>query len=171
MTWSAISPLVRTAVIVSDLERSLAFYGELLGLSDCYFEGTLDDPSIAPLLGLDEFSHTEVAILKAAPPAVGMVGLFQISPPPPTLERSQGGIRAGETCLVFYVADLRALCDKLEQGGHTIVRYPAPLKIRDDFQSSEMTFRDPDGVMINCIERDPESVWQERQVPGPAASA
>ena len=169
MTSPPISPLVRTAVIVSDLERSSAFYRDLLGLSDCCFEGTLDDPGIAPLLGLDEFSHTQVAILKAAPPAVGMVGLFQISPPPPTLEKCQGGIRVGEACLVFYVADLRMLCGKLEQGGHTIVRYPVPLKIRDDFQSSEMTFRDPDGVLINCIERDPESVWQERQVPGPEA--
>lgn len=156
--------MVRVAVIVSDLDTSVAFYRDLLGLEQVYFEGTLTDPAIEPLLKLQDFKYTKVAILKAAEPAVGMVGLFEIDSPPQRLERTAPGAAVGDTCLVFYVDDLTSLTKALEAGQHTIIRPPSPLNIREGFQSSEMTFRDPDGVMINCIERDPNAVWEERRV-------
>ena len=40
-----LSPLVRTALFVRDLERSAAFYREVLELTEPYYEGTLDDPT------------------------------------------------------------------------------------------------------------------------------
>ena len=164
MPTHSISPMVRVAVIVSDLDRSIAFYRDLLGLDQVYFEGTLTDPAIEPLLGLTDFAYTKAAILKAAEPAVGMVGLFQIDKPPKKLRREEPGASVGDTCLVFYVDDLQALTAALEAGGHTIIQPPSPLKIREGFQSSEMTFKDPDGVMINCIQREPDAVWAERKV-------
>jgi hypothetical protein len=90
--------------------------------------------------------------------------LFEIvNHTPPTLSRGEAGLSRGETCLVFYHRDLAALSERLVEGGYQIVCPALQLQVSEDFQSTEMTFRDPDGVMINCIERDPDTVWNEQE--------
>ncbi len=159
-----ISPLVRTAIIVTNLERSMAFYRDVLGIPEVYHQGLLTDDSVSRLLGMPSGTQTRYAIVKGAGPALGMVGLFEIgNHTPPALDHPTAGLSRGETCLVFYHANLAELTQKLKAGGHTIVCPAVPLKISDDYTSSEMTFRDPDGVMINCIEKDPGTVWNEAQ--------
>jgi catechol 2,3-dioxygenase-like lactoylglutathione lyase family enzyme len=164
MTETApVSPLVRTAIIVADLERSMTFYREVIGIPEVYHQGHLTDPASAQLLGMPADSQTRFAIVKGAGPALGMVGLFEIlNHSPPSLTRASGGMSLGETCLVFYHQDLSALTAKLKAGGHQIVCPPVKLQVSDKLQSTEMTFRDPDGVMINCIERTPDTAWQEQ---------
>ena len=160
----AISPLVRTAIIVTDLERSIRFYRDVLGIGEVYHQGHLNDPAAGRLLGMPPSAETRYAIVKVAGPALGMVGLFEIvNHSPPALGRAAEGLSSGETCLVFYHRDLTVLTERLESGGHKIVCPAIRLKINDDFSSREMTFRDPDGVMINCIERDPDTVWAEQR--------
>jgi predicted enzyme related to lactoylglutathione lyase len=157
-----VSPLVRTAIIVADLERAMRFYQEVIGIPEVYYQGHLTDPASAQLLGMPADSQTRFAIVKGSGPAIGMVGLFEIlNHTPPTLTRQSPGMSRGETCLVFYHRDLSLLTDKLKAGGHEIVCPPVKLQVSDKLQSTEMTFRDPDGVMINCIQRDPETGWRE----------
>ena len=159
-----ISPLVRTAIIVADLERSMAFYRDILGIPEVYHRGHIADPAVGRLLGMPENTETRLAIVKGVGPALGMVGLFEIvNHTPPTLSRGEAGLSRGETCLVFYHRDLAALTERLEEGGYQIVCPALQLQVSEDFQSTEMTFRDPDGVMINCIERDPDTVWNEQE--------
>jgi len=161
---ASISPLVRTAIIVADLERSMAFYRNVLGIPEVYHQGHLTGAAVGRLLGMPDNTETRFAIVKGSGPALGMVGLFEIlNHTPPTIDRSTAGLSQGETCLVFYHRDLGALTEQLEHGGHQIVCPPTKLQIAEDYQATEMTFRDPDGVMINCIERDPETVWNERR--------
>lgn len=50
----AVSAVVRTAVIVSDRDRSLAFYRDLLGLIDVYVDGEIHDPVAGSLPGLPD---------------------------------------------------------------------------------------------------------------------
>ena len=159
-----VSPLVRTAIIVRDLDSSMGFYREVLGIPDVYYQGHLTDPAVGGLLGMPSDAETRFAIVKAEGPALGMVGLFEIvNLEPPALQRPSAGLSLGETCLVFYHHDLAELTRKLESGGHTIVCPAVALQVSDQLTSSEMTFRDPDGVMINCIQRDPATVWQEER--------
>ena len=159
-----ISPLVRTAIIVADLERSIAFYADVLGIPEIYHQGHIKDPAVGRLLGLPEHTETRHAIVKGAGPALGMVGLFEIvNHTPPPLGRAEASVSRGETCLVFYHRDLAALSERLEEGGYQIVCPAVQLQVTEDFQSTEMTFRDPDGVMINCIQRDPDTVWNEQK--------
>lgn len=166
MTMTKLSPMIRAAVFVSDLDRSREFYGEVLGLRDVFLEGELSDGNIHEVLGVAEGTHTRAAILKVPGPAIGMVGLFELSnpkPPPASLEPQ--GPNLGEACMVFYCDDLDPVLHKLRQGNHTIVAPPLALRIGGYVKQREMIFRDPDGVMINLIEWDPDrsdkpELWQ-----------
>ena len=151
-----LSPLVRTALFVRDLERSAAFYREVLELTEPYYEGTLDDPTACQLLGIPAGSVARALILKVAGQTMGMVGLFEIAEPPPAVARSFPGAHVGETCLVFYCADLDPVHDRLRARGDTILSPPVPLVVDGRSKQREMVFRDPDGVMINLIEWDPD---------------
>lgn len=156
-----VSPLIRAAVFVTDLDRSVAFYRDLLGYEEVYFSGKLDDPAANALLGMPPTSCTRATILKHAGPSFGMLGLFEVTrPAPPKLEESAQGCRIGQVCMVFYCADLGETCAKLAAYGARIICEPRLLDVggrRTGSPAREMTFLGPDGEMLNFIERDPLS--------------
>jgi len=159
-----ISPMVRSALFVGDLEKSRAFYRDVIGLDETWFEGELTDGNAHELLGMPAGSATRACILKAPGPAWGMVGLFEISrPEPPPVHRTQESINQGETCLVFYSADLDPVTAALRAGGHHILCAPVRLRIGAQLKQREMCFRDPDGVLINLIEWDPDDAQRPEQ--------
>ncbi len=153
-----LSQMVRTAIIVSDLERSNNFYENILGLHEVYFEGALDHPAGAQLLAMPEGTKIRAKILKAPGPAFGMVGLFELTDPEPSpVRRNDETSNVGEMCQVYYCDDVGEVYEKLVEGGHTIVCPPTFLKVGNRTGQREMVFRDPDGAMINLIEWDFES--------------
>lgn len=161
-----ISPMVRTALIVRDLERSTNFYTSIFDMDEVYAEGGLAHPTAAKLLGMPPETETRYRILRVAGLNKGMVGLFELKDPaPPVVEKRIDGCSIGETCLVFYCADLDEVHNRLLAGEHTVICPPLHLDVEIEggaIQSAdrgqrEMTFRDPDGVIINLIERDPNS--------------
>ena len=159
-----ISPMVRTAIFVRDLEHSTRFYREVLGLDEVWYEGELTEGNAHELLGMPAGSATKARILKAEGPEWGMVGLFEIANPvPPDLMRDPDRINQGEGCLVFYHADLDAVVEQLEAGGHPVVCAPVVLVMGGKPRQREMTFRDPDGMLINLIERDPDDPQRPEQ--------
>jgi catechol 2,3-dioxygenase-like lactoylglutathione lyase family enzyme len=154
------SPLVRTAILVRNLERSVRFYAEVLGLEETRLDATITDPRAAGLLGHPGDTIQNVRIIKSGGPPVGMIGLFEIDPLQGDDPIPSGSARAGETCLVFYVRDLADLEARLAEAGAEIVGPATDISIRAGHSSREMIFRDPDGVLINCIERTPGAVWE-----------
>lgn len=152
-----VSPLVRTALFVRDLERALRFYRDLLGLREVYYQGELGRGNAWRLLGVPAGSACRAVILKAEGPAIGMVGLFEVAgvaeaPVTPAAT----GARAGETCLVFYCSDLGHIHAALEDFGGSCVCAPLALEVDGHVKQREMTLRDPDGVLVNLIEWDPQ---------------
>ena len=149
-----VSALVRAAIFVEDLEVSKAFYKDILGFEDVYFENELKDDTVAALLGMPSSLETHACILKKPGPIVGMIGLFELSnPKPEPVRRRQDGASLKDIWLVFYADDLDPLVERLQAGGHRIVCMPQNLKIPGASGQREMTCADPNGVLINLIER------------------
>jgi len=152
-----VGTMVRTALFVSSLERSTAFYRDILGIAGTYAEGELKHPAGAKLIGMPEGTTVRYRILKQLDgPNRGMVGLFEATnPTPPTFTKRKEGINIGEACLVFYCDDVEGVHQKLIAGGHTIVCPPTHLQVTATKGQPEMVFMDPDGVLVNLIQRDP----------------
>jgi catechol 2,3-dioxygenase-like lactoylglutathione lyase family enzyme len=153
----AASPLVRAALMVRNLERSKAFYAEVLGLTQAYFDGDLGGTSAADIIGVPHDSSIRAVILKAPGVDYGMVGLFELHPHTPALTPRQGGLALGEAVLVFYTDDVdRAVAAALRLGG-TIATPMQSLNGRH-----ELALRDPDGVALNLIGRPVSDAYRQR---------
>ncbi len=157
-----VSRLVRTALFVSDLDRSSRFYKQGLGYHEVYSSGDLTHKVAHALLGVPEDSAIRYEIVKAEGPNFGMIGMFEVKPSPPRVSRVSGGVNIGEGCLVLLTTDIRAVRDRLVDLGAEIVCEPQRLVVRGTLPggvemtgpgSLEMTCRDPDGMLINLIER------------------
>ena len=157
-----VSRLVRTALFVADLDRSSRFYKQGLGYHEVYSSGELTHKVAHALLGVPEDSAIRYEIVKAEGPNFGMIGMFEVKPSPPPVSRRTGGVNVGEGCLVLLTTDIRAVRDRLVDMGAEIVCEPQRLVVRGTLPggaemtgpgSLEMTCRDPDGMLINLIER------------------
>ncbi len=56
---------------------------------------------------------------------------------------------------MFYCDDVEGVHRKLVNGGHTVVCPPTHLQVTEKKGQPEMVFMDPDGVLVNLIQRDP----------------
>lgn len=153
-----LSPLVRTALFVGDLATSAKFYADVLSLTRVYWEGELEGESLERLLGARAGTHCRAKILQHGDVTFGMVGLFELTEPTPARVAKPGeGSHLGETCLVFYCSDLDEIMRRLDNGGYNVVCPPIPLVHEGRTKQREMTCADPDGIMINLIEWDPDA--------------
>ena len=162
-----ISSLIRAALFVSDLERATAFY-RALGLADIYYEGTLDGASVAATLSVPRETVTRCRILKRpGTPNYGMVGLFELSGArlAGLAPAASTQPRAGEVALVFYVADIDATFAAARRAGASafgeIVHFTMPHR-----SQREACLRDPDGVLVNVIERPVAEQFWDKPVGG-----
>ncbi len=147
--------LVRCALFVSDLEASTVFYRDLIGLPELLFDGTLDGAPLERLLGLAPGAGVRFRILKAEGPPYGMIALFQVTGQTLTpVQKTQGTINIGEGVLVFHRPDLDALAARLAAKGLGFLSGPERLIDTPQRRTDrEVMLRDPDGVLINVIER------------------
>ena len=99
-----VEPLKRAAIIVRDLERSLAFYRDTLGL-ETWVQGECgpDNAHFARLLGLPP-GATRFVILRSGDTMLGMVGLFEVRAPDiDAVSFAQPErVHRGEVALVFH---------------------------------------------------------------------
>ena len=145
-----VSRLVRTALFVSNLDAAARFYRDLLGLDEVFYQGEFEGEALGRLLGIPADALTKALILKAEGPPFGMIGLFEVTGHKlRRVRKRRGSVNIGEGVLVFNVARLDPLVERLRAGGFTIVCPPVNLTPR----FREMTFYGPDDVLINAIER------------------
>lgn len=158
------SALIRSAVFCSDLERSTAFY-RALGLDAVYYEGDLDAESSQGALQVPAGSTLRCRILKRGAEAAnfGMVGLFELTPLPEPLPAPAGPPRLGETALVFYARPFLDVLQAARDAG--AIWSPEPILFSMPHRSQmEVCLRDPDGVLINLIDRDPAEQFRTEAV-------
>ncbi|WP_110206855.1 VOC family protein [Nocardioides daejeonensis] len=105
-------PHLDIGLVVSDLDASLGFYRDLLGLP---VRGDLEVPEVGRLLLLDLGAST----LKLVAPLR-----------PPTGASPAGGLRAGVTGMRYLTLNVHALDDLAEacrQAGHRVAMRPTPV--------------------------------------------
>lgn len=150
-----VTPLKRTAIIVRDMDRSLAFYHGVLGMH-VWIQGSAgaEIPALYQLLGMPPCS-TRWIILQSDKVDWGMVGLFELTNPSPddNTHPNIDRVNRGEACLVFHTPDVRQIHRGAKQLGLTVLCPPTRLAIKaHGVESLEMTLRDPNGVLVNFIQ-------------------
>jgi catechol 2,3-dioxygenase-like lactoylglutathione lyase family enzyme len=137
--------LTHVGICVSDLERSLRFYRDLLGFRFEHELAVEGEPSDTLLRLRDVKLHAtylvrdgvRIELLRFASPA---------APPPRTRTMHEHGL----THLSFRVADLDATVAALRAAGErvleeTVIRFP-------EFQSAACLVIDPDGQLIELVQ-------------------
>ncbi|MCU0758362.1 MAG: VOC family protein [Steroidobacteraceae bacterium] len=166
---SNVTPLRRTAIIVRDMERSLQFYREVLGLK-VWREGMHgpDDVTLTHLLGAPPCT-LRYAILQADDVEWGMVGLFEMTDPAPADDTHPAIDRAnrGEACLVFHTPDVRAIHRAAVAMGISVFCPPTRVVLKEHgLESLEMMLRDPSGVLLNFIQNVKGGLAPHNRFPG-----
>jgi catechol 2,3-dioxygenase-like lactoylglutathione lyase family enzyme len=141
-------PLARLTHIgigVTNLERSLRFYRDLLGFT---WEHQLDvegEPSDTLLRLRNTKLHAEYLSRDGV-----RIELLHFASPPVPSRRERAMNEPGLTHLSFRVTDLDAVIDALRQAGErvlddTIIRFP-------EWQSAACFIVDPDGQLIELVQ-------------------
>jgi catechol 2,3-dioxygenase-like lactoylglutathione lyase family enzyme len=140
-----IQRLAHVGICVSELERSLRFYRDLLGFS---LEHELEVGG-EPTDTLLRLRGTKLRALYLSRDGVRIELLHFASPPaPPVRERVMN--EHGLTHLSFRVADLDAMLAALRAAGvrvleDTVLRFP-------EFRSAACFIADPDGQLIELVQ-------------------
>jgi lactoylglutathione lyase len=143
-----IEAMYHTGFTVSDIERSIEFYRDVLGLS--LFrrqQGTA--PYLATITGF-EGVRLEIALLKT-PDGSGMLELLQyVSHPAPPTPRETNRPGNGHVC--FRVGDIHQACEELERRGVQLISKPVEITAGVHKGAFGVYLRDPDGFTIELFQ-------------------
>jgi len=149
----SISEIHHVALAVSDIERSVAFYRDILG-----FRATLDMPLGSPglerLLRLRPGTTGRSVIMQQGLSIVGEVELVQFSPAPTTPTPAKGAGGLGAFLLSFEVRDeeLTAVYDRLREKGIACYSRPQDVDLAKYGKIRAVVFEDPDGQLIELVQ-------------------
>jgi len=149
----AISEIHHVALAVSNMERSIAFYRDILG-----FRKTLDmplgSPSLDRLLRMRPGTTGRSVILQQGMSTVGEVELVQFSPAPSTPTPAKGAGGLGAFLLSFAVRDeeLAAVYQRLLEKGIACYSEPQVVELPGYGAMRAVVFEDPDGQMIELVQ-------------------
>jgi len=150
--------LLRTTIIVADVERSRAFYA-LLGFgTESEMGGERNPDSAFPLNSRS--SLWRLVVLRSGRAEGGRIGLlsFAAEAPAPTRNATRDEIGLGDIVFVLDVPDARAEHERLAQSGASIVEEPVSYTSRQvDAFGKPMkgwVFHvfDPDGYLVEILE-------------------
>jgi catechol 2,3-dioxygenase-like lactoylglutathione lyase family enzyme len=146
-----VSRIDHIGITVSDVDRALSFYRDVLGLR-VIADGTVTEPEVAELLGLDSV-QLRIADLDSGDGRI--VELIQYVQPKGRRIAYESSDSA-TAHIAFTVDDLAAVRDRLTSAGATMVsRQPITINEPGGAFDGAICFyvRDPDGVILELVQR------------------
>ena len=142
--------LRRTTLVVRDMDRSLAFYRDALGMQVQY-DQMLTSPGLARAGG-DGANRSRLVLLRANDSFIGMLGLWQFLDGPADLPPTQPTFHAGDIVLLFNATDLEARFPRAAAvAGVRVIGEPKPRtypSANGDIQVIVSMLVDPDGHIV-----------------------
>jgi catechol 2,3-dioxygenase-like lactoylglutathione lyase family enzyme len=157
--WRVTGPR-HAGITVSDLDRSLRFYRDLLGL-ELLWRRVYDEPEIRDIVGVPEATSFDIAMLRIPGSEVD-VELLQYHGVPSVSGASPPSFSGtGHVCL--FVDDATAAHDALTAAGVRF-RSPGPVEMTGGSNrgGKSMYALDPDGYVIELHERPPQAAARGR---------
>lgn len=149
----------RSTMLVRDMDRSLAFYQSVFGLTPyADLEVDLNRVPFFPVGPEARSGSSRFKILKGENPMVGMIGLMEITNPPlPEPDHDVRRLGIGSTALVFSVSDAEAAAAAVEAHGGTILMPVTTARNlgdeKGDFVPAKLFMaQDPDGYFLEVFE-------------------
>ena len=134
---------------VSDLDRSVAFYRDLLGMELVRISERKDLPSYDRILGYDE-AHLKIAILRHP---VNEFILELVQYVHPAVEaRPQENRYLGASHVAFEVDDVDAIHAQLKKAGFGSINPPTDVDRDGVVVARAMYALDPDGISIEMFQ-------------------
>lgn len=143
-----VEALYHTGFTVSDIDRSIEFYRDLLGLS-LHRRQTGTAAYLSTITGFPGV-RIEIALLKS-PDGGSMLELLQyVSHPAPATERETN--RPGNAHVCFRVADIHEACDELRRRGVRLISDPVEITAGVHTGAQAVYLRDPDGFTVELYQ-------------------
>jgi catechol 2,3-dioxygenase-like lactoylglutathione lyase family enzyme len=140
-----------TGYTVSDLDRSVAFYRDLLG---CEVLATQEKQGgyLGAIVGYPD-AHVRMAHLRV-PGAAHVLELFQyLAPHGGTIEAEPKNVGVSHLC--FLADDLPALYERLRDAGVEFVSPPVAVDTGINTGGYGLYLRDPDGILVELFQPPP----------------
>jgi catechol 2,3-dioxygenase-like lactoylglutathione lyase family enzyme len=145
------SRIHHTGYTVSDLDRSVAFYRDLLG---CEVIATQEKEGgyLAAIVGYPD-AHVRMAHLRL-PGADHVIELFEyLTPPGGSADVEPKNVGASHLC--FVTDDLAGLYERLSAAGVSFVSPPVEVDTGINAGGYGLYIRDPDGIMVELFQPPP----------------
>lgn len=148
------SPVLRTTVVVQDMDGALSLFRDVLGLS-VRLDLPLSGEAVSSLLGYGD-TTVRIVILQSGDLEIANVALLQISAA--TSAASDGAasrLRTGDVAIVMETNNIDAVYAKVMELGYEALTPPIVIFERPNMvtQNREFIFRGPEGIAVNLIQR------------------
>ncbi len=150
MKW--VKNLDHIAVTVSDLDRSLSFYCDLLGFEEIE-RHRLEGETIAKMAGKEGVVMQVVRLAIPETPGILVDLQLYIEPPGEVSNAVLGMSNHGHAC--FGVSDLDRCYRELTAAGVEFVSEPVVFDLGDEWEYGALSvvfFKDPDGYILELME-------------------
>lgn len=150
-TSSEVSRMHHTGYTVSDLDRSLTFYRDLLGC-EVIATQTKEGGYLAAIVGYPD-AHVRMAHLRA-PDSSHVIELFEyLAPSTGRAETEPRNVGTAHIC--FIVDDLPATYERLREAGVQFFSPPVEVDTGISAGGYALYMRDPDGIPMELFQPPP----------------
>ena len=148
------SPVLRTTVVVQDMDRALTLFRDVLGLS-VRLDLPLSGEAVSSLMGYGD-TTARIVILQSGELEIANVALLQISAATSAAsDVAASRLRTGDVAIVMETNNIDAVHAKVMELGYTALTPPIVIFERPNMvtQDREFIFRGPEGIAVNLIQR------------------